>query len=97
MIEIKEIEKLASLARIEIDDEEKQKLQKDLESILDYVSELKNAPALEGNLPAGGKEAYLKNVMRSDDEHYNAGEFSEDILAQAPDRSEDYFKVKPIF
>ncbi len=93
MIEIKDIEKLASLARIDLKDEEKQKLQKDLESILGYVSELKDAPALTGQ----AKEAYLKNVMRSDDDHYNSGQFTEAILAEAPDKSGDYFKVKPIF
>lgn len=93
MIEIKDIEKLASLARIAIEDNEKLKLQKDLESILGYVSELKNAPALEGE----AKESYVRNVMRGDDEHYNSGEFTEDILAEAPDRLGEYFKVKPIF
>lgn len=93
MIEIKDIEKLAGLARIAVSDDEKQKLQKDLESILNYVSELKNAPVLESEV----KEASVKNVMREDDDHYNSGEFTEDILAEAPDRSGDYFKVKPIF
>jgi len=93
MIEIKDIEKLAGLARIAINDDEKQKLQKDLESILVYVSELKNAPALEGE----AKEVYVKNVMRGDDEHYNSGEFTEEILAEAPDQAGEYFKVKPIF
>lgn len=93
MIEIKDIEKLAGLARIEVSEDEKQKLQKDLESILAYVSELKNAPVLEGE----AKEAYLKNVMREDKEHFNPEDFTEDILAQAPDRAGNYFKVKPIF
>ena len=93
MIEIKEIEKLAGLARIAIDDGEKQKLQQDLESILNYVSELKNAPIVDGE----AKEDCVKNVMREDNEPHNSGEFTEDILAGAPDRSGDYFKVKPIF
>jgi aspartyl-tRNA(Asn)/glutamyl-tRNA(Gln) amidotransferase subunit C len=93
MIEIKDIEKLASLARISVNDEEKQQLQKDLESILGYVSELKNAPALAGEI----RESYLKNVMRDDVNHFNSGEFSEEILAEAPNRAEDYFKVKKIF
>jgi len=93
MIEIKDIEKLAGLARIAIPDNEKQKLQKDLESILGYVSELKNAPILEGE----AEESYVKNVMREDIEHYDSGQFTEEILSEAPDRVEDYFKVKPIF
>jgi aspartyl-tRNA(Asn)/glutamyl-tRNA(Gln) amidotransferase subunit C len=93
MIEIKDIEKLANLARISVDDGEKRQLQKDLESILGYVSELKNAPALTGEV----KEAYIKNIMRDDIDHFNSGEFSEVILAEAPDRADDYFKVKPIF
>lgn len=93
MIEIKDIEKLAGLARIAVTEEEKVKFQQDLESILGYVSELKDAPTPDG----GAAEPYLKNVMREDDNAYAPGEFTEDILAEAPNRADGYFKVKKIF
>jgi len=93
MIEINDIEKLAGLARIAVTEEEKAKFQKDLESILNYVSELKDAPPL-----ADFKDdEYLKNVMRADDNAYQSGGFTDEILAEVPNRSDGYFKVKKIF
>ena len=93
MIEIKDIEKLASLARIALAQEEKQQLSRDLESILGYVSELKSAP-MSDLLP---EEAYVKNVMRADLDPYRPEEYTAEILAEAPDRADNYFKVKKIF
>jgi len=93
MIEIADIEKLAGLVRIAVTEEEKIKFQKDLESILNYVSELKDAPSL-----ADFKDdEYLKNVMRADDNAYLPGGFTDEILAEAPNRADGYFKVKKIF
>ncbi len=92
MIEIKEIEKLAQLARIELNDQEKISLQKDLESILNYVSELKEAPTAEKK----EEISYLKNVMRDDEEHNLSGEFTDRLLVGAPDRTDNYIKVKKI-
>jgi len=95
MIEIKDIEKLAGLARLELKEDEKEKLKKDLDSILAYVSELSKAPKAETG--KSGEEGYLKNVMRADDDNFASGEFTEDILADAPNRADNYFKVKKIF
>lgn len=61
MINLDEIEKLAKLARIAVADEEKVKLQKDLESILAYVSELKGAPVSNEK-----EQSLVKNVLRED-------------------------------
>ena len=52
MISGEEIKNLASLARIEVSEQETEKLQRDLGAILDYVGELKNANAGEMSLPA---------------------------------------------
>ena len=40
MIDLKELDKLADLSRIEMSPKEKKEIQKDFESILDYVSEI---------------------------------------------------------
>lgn len=93
MIDAKDIEKLASLARMEVGEEEKAKLGKDLESILAYVSELKDAPQPVGPVP----EPYVKNVLRPDTDPHLPGEFTEAIMAEAPNQAEGYFKVKKIF
>lgn len=93
MIERKDVDNLAALARLAVDDGEKDKLAKDLESILGYISELTKAP----KLPSADKPAYWQfNRVRSDDHPYPAGSFSVEILANAPERREDYFVVKKI-
>ncbi|MFA6254161.1 MAG: Asp-tRNA(Asn)/Glu-tRNA(Gln) amidotransferase subunit GatC [Candidatus Paceibacterota bacterium] len=93
-----DINNLANLARIALSEEEKDKLQKDMESILGYVSELKKAPTptdseTERQNP---RNYYLRNVMRVDEEPFPAGANTEIILSQAPKRKDNYFVTKKI-
>lgn len=91
-----DIEKLALLARIKLAPKEKKKLQKEFEEILNYVSKLKEID-IKG---IGDKEASetinLENVMRDDENFHKAGEFSEDLLKEAPSIEKGYIKVKHI-
>jgi aspartyl-tRNA(Asn)/glutamyl-tRNA(Gln) amidotransferase subunit C len=91
-----DIEKLALLARIKLAPKEKEKLQKEFEEILNYVSKLKEID-IEG---IGDKEASetinLENVMRDDENFHKAGEFSEDLLKEMPRAEKGYAKVKHI-
>lgn len=91
-IELKDIEHLAGLARIEVSEEEKKKLQHDLMGILAYVSQVTEVTAgiVE---PAAGE---LHNVMREDGEPHESGIFTEDILKQAPLREGNRVFVKKI-
>lgn len=94
MLERKDIDNLAVLARIALSDAEKDKLQKDMKAILGYVGELQNAPnVIEEHLP---ENYYLRNVMREDEGVFEAGLNTESILSQAPKRRGDYFVVKKI-
>ena len=98
MLSRKDIDNLANLARIALSEEEKDKLQKDMESILGYVSELQKAPTptdseAERQKPEG---YYLKNVMREDEGAFERGLNTETILSQAPKRKENYFVTKKI-
>lgn len=94
MLERKDIDNLANLARIALSEGEKDKLQQDMESILGYVSELQKAPGLtEEHLP---ENYYLRNVMREDVEPFESGTNTEMILSQAPKRQDDFFVVKKI-
>ena len=89
-----EIDKLAALSRVKVGQEDKRELLKDMESILDYVSELQKAPGLtEEHLP---ENYYLRNVMREDNEPFASGINTETILSQAPKRKDNYFVVKKI-
>ena len=78
MIKEEEIKQLAALARIEIPEEEISKMQKDLENILDYVSELDQVT------DDTVFESTIGNVMRDDTQFHPAGQYTDDILQAAP-------------
>ncbi len=92
MISKEDVDKLAVLARIEIPDAEKEKLQKDLEAILGYVSELSEAVGEN----AIREKDELINVMRTDELNHEPGVFTEAILANAPQTKDGYVAVKQI-
>ena len=93
MLEIKDIEKLAKLARIELTQEEKQAYLKDMSAILGYVDQLKEVVAKTGEERKVGN---LRNVMRVDEVKENAGENAETIIAEFPQSEKNYLKVKKI-
>lgn len=91
-----DIEKLALLARIKLNPQEKMKFQKEFEEILGYVSKLKEVndqPLAERIV---NYESEIKNVMREDRDCHQSGEFSEDLLREAPVVENEYIKVKHI-
>ena len=92
-MEIRDIEKLAKLARIELTDAEKQAFATDLENILHYVDQIKEAPTKEATLELGS----MYNRVREDvvDES-RTGRFTEKILAEAPETQDGFIKVKKI-
>ena len=93
-----DIDNLAALARLDIPADEKETLRKEVDSILVYVSEIQKlsagspAKTLDDKLSVG--EIY--NVLREDTNPHLPGEFSEDLLAEAPRRQDNYIKVKKI-
>lgn len=91
MINKETLENLSNLTRIEIADEDKEKLIKDMGSILQYVSDLKNAPVKE---ISASKEHI--NIMREDDNADESGKFTEKLLNEAPKSKDGYFVVKQI-
>ena len=96
MLERKDIDNLANLARIALNDEEKDKLPHDMEAILGYVSELQKAPCFAPASQGKPSDHYLRNVMREDTDAFPSGANTETILSQAPKRKGDYFVVKKI-
>lgn len=97
-MQIRDIEKLAKLARIELTDAEKEKFAGDLESILGYVSQIQEV--VTEDLPAqAGKPAEVGgvfNVLRVDADPTESGKYTERILAEAPDTEKNFVKVKKI-
>ncbi|MEK7568796.1 MAG: Asp-tRNA(Asn)/Glu-tRNA(Gln) amidotransferase subunit GatC [Patescibacteria group bacterium] len=92
-IELKDVEHLAGLARIAVSDGEKELFRHDLEEILAYVSQVKEAAGWEqltiDTAPrtfdgVQGERGELCNVMRADGEPHESGIFTEDLLVAAP-------------
>lgn len=101
MIERKDVEKLAALARITIPEAEIEKVRKDIGSILDYVSQLNEAGTASGKngieIPADQNyDSGVTNVMREDGEPHETGKFTDVLLKCAPKTQNGYIKVKKI-
>jgi aspartyl-tRNA(Asn)/glutamyl-tRNA(Gln) amidotransferase subunit C len=93
-IDRKDIDKLSSLARLEISEAEKDGFIKDLESILFYVSDIQKVAT--GDIPAEGRIGVVRNVMREDIDAYDKRTYTKDILANAPKKEGDFIRVKKI-
>ena len=91
MLEIKDIEKLAKLARIELTDSEKQAYLKDISAILGYVDQIKGAVAKTGE---DRKVGELRNVMREDEVKYESGVNTDMIVNEFPSKERNYFCKK---
>jgi aspartyl-tRNA(Asn)/glutamyl-tRNA(Gln) amidotransferase subunit C len=91
-ITMKEVEHVARLARLELTDEEKERMRAQLDSILTYIDKLNelDTSAVEPTshvLP-------MMNVFRDDEVRPSLSQ--EETLANAPDRQELFFRVPRI-
>lgn len=92
MITPEEIEKLAQLSRMELSADEKGSFMRDIDSILGYVGQIKDANV--GSHP--GSLGFSKNILREDETPHESSAMSEDILGNAPSREDNFIKVKKI-
>lgn len=97
MISKEEIKKLADLARIEIKEEEIENLRGEMDAILDYVGQVSAVAEVENGKETNGvtNEALL-NVMREDQNPTESEAFSKELIAEFPDKENNYLKVKKI-
>lgn len=87
-----EVEKMAHLARLDIDDPLKETLSDQLSYILDYIDKLKDVN-VEGVFPSSGA-TFLNNVLRQDQIKPSPGPAV--TLANAPEREDDFYTVPRI-
>lgn len=92
MLTREEVLKIAKLSRIELTEKEVEKFQKELSAILEYVEELKQVDV--DGVEEVAQVTGLVNVQR--DDKAVETENREEILSQAPEIKDGYYKVKAI-
>ncbi len=91
MISKEEVEHIAKLARLELTEKEIEKMQKDLSEILGYFDLLKKVPKVKI------KKLETKNQnLRIDEVAQRDSSLTEKLIAAAPDKKDNYIKVKTI-
>lgn len=92
MITVKDVEHVAKLARLDLTEEEKEKFTKQLGDVLKYVEQM-NEVDTTGVKPMA--HAFdVVNVMRDDEVVYE--QTKEELMANAPDEENGFFKVPKI-
>jgi len=95
-MEIKDVENLAELARIELSEEEKKDLLSDMDSILGYVKQIELPSAeIDRSIEPSSEVSQIYNVWREDE--ITPREFSHELIVeQFPDAQDGFLKVKKI-
>ena len=88
------VKKIASLARIGIEEKEIEDYQKNLSAILDYFKELEELDT--DNVEPIGHITGRENVSRKDKRGEISEKEREDILKNAPERKDNFVKVKSV-
>ncbi|TET95642.1 MAG: Asp-tRNA(Asn)/Glu-tRNA(Gln) amidotransferase subunit GatC, partial [Dehalococcoidia bacterium] len=87
-----EVTHIARLARVGLSQDEMSRFQDQLSQILDYFQRLQEADT--ENVPPTAHTLAMHNVMRDDEPQPSFDK--EDILANAPQREEDLFRVRAV-
>jgi aspartyl-tRNA(Asn)/glutamyl-tRNA(Gln) amidotransferase subunit C len=90
----KDVEYVARLARLELSAEEKENFAGQLESILSYIDKLSALDTRD--VPPTSHALNLKNVWREDELKTCPEKIRQIMLNNAPEREEDFFKVKKV-
>jgi aspartyl-tRNA(Asn)/glutamyl-tRNA(Gln) amidotransferase subunit C len=90
----KDVEYVARLARLELSPEEKEKFAGQLESILSYIDKLNTLDTK--NIQPTSHAISLNNVWREDELAQCTESAREMLLSNAPEREDDFFKVKKV-
>lgn len=91
MISNTDIKQLASLARLNVTDEQCSSYAEDFNGILAYIDTISRVDLKEH------KPSYINtNVVREDDDSYEPKVFTERLLKQTPESQDGYLKVPNI-
>jgi len=92
MITKEDVQKLASLSRLKLSEEEIARFQGEMSSILAYVDKLKEVTGSE----SGPVMSVNRNVLREDADPNESGAYTRKLVDAAPRHEGDYVKVKKI-
>jgi aspartyl-tRNA(Asn)/glutamyl-tRNA(Gln) amidotransferase subunit C len=87
-----EVIHIAALARMGITEAEIEKAREQLSNILENFEVLKEIDTTD--VPPSAQSINLQNVLREDNPRASLS--AEDVLANAPDREGDLFKLRPV-
>lgn len=90
---IEQVEQVAHLARLRLDGAEMEQMRAQLSSILDHIELLQEVDTAD--VPITAQVTDLANVLRPDE--VTGALPVEAALANAPDRQDNYFRVKAVF
>ena len=91
-ITVKDVEHVAKLARLELTEEEKEKFTRQLGDVLKYVDQMNEVDT--SHVEPLSHPIDFVNVMREDTVHYD--QTKEQLMANAPDEENGFFKVPKI-
>lgn len=92
MITIKDVEHVAKLARLELTEDEKELYTKQLGDVLKYVDQMNEVDTC--NVKPMTQVIDFVNVMREDKVVYE--QTKEELMANAPEEEDGFFKVPKI-
>lgn len=95
MISKEDIKKLSELARIEVRESEAEKLQHDLERVLEYVDQLSRAET--GMVEAFTNVTGMTNVAAGDDARVAVPAETSGLLSAAPCHDQSFVKVPSVW
>lgn len=93
MISKEDVKHIAGLARLELTEQEIEKMQKDLSSVLDYFKLLEKAPKPYFAVISAELN---KNSLRKDEVVEKPASLANNLIAVAPNKQDEYIKVKAI-
>ncbi len=92
------VKRMAELARIEVPDDQVESTRADLASILEFIAILDGLDLtdVEPFFGASGQEQALSDQpIRPDEQRPSTAR--EDVLSNAPDHDEEFYRVPPVF
>lgn len=94
MINKKEVQRIAKLARLNMDEKEEEKFAKELSSILNYVEKLEKVNIKK--IEPTSHPFEIENVTRRDNPRKSEEEMVGRLTKNAPAQEKNYIKVKTI-